>query len=97
MSGDGARSRARTRQRSERGARVRRAAHVLLVLPFAALLSVPLYAREEPTLFGWPFFYWYQFAVGVITIALMAIVYRVTRAAECDQAPESPERVDQRR
>lgn len=97
MSDDGVGGRTQTRRRSRGGRRMRGAAHLLLVLPVAALLSVPLYAREEPALFGWPFFYWYQFAVGVITIALMAIVYCVTRATECDQAPQSRERVDRAR
>ncbi len=36
------------------------AAGILLGLPIAALLWVPLYARKEPMLWGFPFFYWYQ-------------------------------------
>lgn len=35
---------------------------LLLLLPFAALLAVPLYNRATPTLGGVPFFYWYQMA-----------------------------------
>jgi hypothetical protein len=66
------------------GARPRRRAQLLLVLPFVALLAVPLYAREEPSLLGWPFFYWYQFAWGLITIGLMALVYRLTRSSADD-------------
>ncbi len=34
----------------------------LLLLPFLGLLWVPLYNRHDPTLFGFPFFYWYQLA-----------------------------------
>lgn len=97
MSDDGAGARVRAKRRSKRGRRAQRAVHLLLLIPFAALLSVPVYAREEPALLGWPFFYWYQFAIGVITIALMAIFYRVTRAAACDEACESPERFDRAR
>ena len=34
----------------------------LLLLPFVGLLIVPLFNREEPSLLGFPFFYWYLFA-----------------------------------
>jgi uncharacterized membrane protein len=70
----------------------RRLVHLLLVIPFVALLAVSLYNREDPALLGFPFFYWYQFALAVITIALMAIVYRVTRANFRDEAPERRDR-----
>ena len=77
-----------------RGARSRRRrlVYLLLVIPFVALLAVPLYNREDPALLGFPFFYWYQFALAVITIALMSIVYRVTRASVRDDAPERRDR-----
>jgi hypothetical protein len=32
--------------------------YLLLVLPFLGLLYPPLYATEDPHLFGFPFFYW---------------------------------------
>ncbi|MBA2559140.1 MAG: DUF3311 domain-containing protein [Propionibacteriales bacterium] len=35
---------------------------VLLAIPVLALLIVPIYAKEGPELWGFPFFYWYQFA-----------------------------------
>jgi membrane protein implicated in regulation of membrane protease activity len=57
-------------------------AHALLVLPFAAILWVPLYARTEPRLGGLPFFYWYQFAWIVLTLALMTLSYRLLRRVE---------------
>lgn len=94
MSDDGPDGRtARAGRRGERSVWQRRV-HLLLVIPFAALLAVPTYAREAPALLGWPFFYWYQFAVGLLTIGLMAIVYRVTRGAFPEEAPESPEPTD---
>jgi hypothetical protein len=34
---------------------------VLLLIPLAALAIVPIYARKDPYLWGFPFFYWYQF------------------------------------
>ena len=45
--------------------------YLFLVIPFACLLWVPLYNRIEPTLFGIPFFYWYQMlwtALGALCI-----------------------------
>lgn len=62
---------------------------MLLVLPYLALLLVPLYARDDPELFGFPFFYWYQFAWGILTIAIMAAVSRATRHAR--RAPPLPD------
>lgn len=47
---------------------------LLLLLPFAGLLAVPLYNRETPTLLGFPFFFWYLFAWVPVTSALIAFV-----------------------
>jgi hypothetical protein len=49
---------------------------VLLLLPFVGLLWVPFYNFTEPSLFGFPFFYWYQFAWVPITSVLIWLVYR---------------------
>ena len=68
----------------------RRRAQLLLLVPFVALLVVPLYAREEPSLLGFPFFYSYQLAWSVITIALMAIVLRLMRADRRAEAAPAP-------
>ncbi len=35
---------------------------LLLLLPFVGLLWVPFFNVTEPSLFGFPFFYWYQLA-----------------------------------
>jgi hypothetical protein len=53
--------------------------YLLLVAPFAGLLYPPLYARANPELFGFPFFYWYQFAWVIVTALITALVYRATR------------------
>ena len=37
------------------------AAGVLLAIPVVALLLVSTYAKKTPELWGFPFFYWYQF------------------------------------
>ncbi len=48
-----------------------------LLLPFIGLLLlVPFYNMREPVLFGFPFFYWYQFAWVPVTAFLTWISYR---------------------
>ncbi len=49
---------------------------LMLALPYAALCFPALYARSAPTLWGIPFFYWYQFAWVVVTSLLLFAVYR---------------------
>ena len=55
-----------------------RAWYLLLLLPFIGLLWPPLYARVEPRLWGFPFFYWYQFLWVPVAAVLTAVVYRMT-------------------
>ncbi len=52
---------------------------LLLLLPYAGLLFPQIYARLTPTLFGFPFFYWYQFAWVLLASIIMAVVYLRTR------------------
>lgn len=63
------------------GERRRRARiwYLLLLIPFVGLLFPGWYAREDPALFGFPFFYWYQFMWVVLTSLLTAVVYERTR------------------
>jgi hypothetical protein len=49
---------------------------LLLLLPYLALCFPQLYARATPALFGFPFFYWYQFAWVVLTSLILGVVYR---------------------
>lgn len=51
----------------------------LLLLPYIGLLWLPFYAKAEPRLLGFPFFYWYQFAWVFVTMFLIDFVYRRTR------------------
>ena len=51
----------------------------LLVLPYLGLCFPVVYARSTPALWGFPFFYWYQFAWVVAASMLLAIVYRKLR------------------
>ena len=48
----------------------------LLLLPYLFLCFPQIYARSTPALWGFPFFYWYQFVWVIVTSALLAIVYR---------------------
>ena len=47
-----------------------------LVLPYAGLLFPQIYVRQTPVLFGFPFFYWYQFLWVILTSAILGMVYR---------------------
>ena len=55
---------------------------LLLALPYLALCFPSLYARATPTLLGFPFFYWYQFAWVILTSCLLGLVYLVLRTPE---------------
>lgn len=56
-------------------------AGVLLAIPVAVLLAVPHYAKEGPELFGFPFFFWYQFLWVFLCSALTYTAYRLTLSA----------------
>jgi hypothetical protein len=51
---------------------------LLLLGPFFGLIWVPFYNVVEPSFYGLPFFYWYQFLWVFITPALTWIVFRKT-------------------
>jgi Protein of unknown function (DUF3311) len=53
---------------------------LLLVLPYLGLCFPQIYARSTPALWGFPFFYWYQFAWVVAASGLLGIVYRKLRS-----------------
>jgi hypothetical protein len=56
--------------------------YVLLIAPFLGTLLPWIYNRAEPSLFGMPFFYWYQLAWVVVTSALLGLVVYMTREAD---------------
>jgi Protein of unknown function (DUF3311) len=66
-------------QRVPEGHHAGRAWYWLFLIPYAGLLAVPLYAERDPELFGFPFFYWYQFAWVPLTAAIIWFVYTRTR------------------
>ncbi|MGH8892752.1 MAG: DUF3311 domain-containing protein [Actinomycetes bacterium] len=53
--------------------------NLLLLLPLVATLFPAIYNGEEPTVAGWPFFYWYQMLAIPFSVVLTIIVYRATR------------------
>ena len=59
--------------------------YALLLAPFVALLWVPFYTRTHPKLFGFPFFYWYQFAWVPATALIVWLVYLATRPPEATE------------
>ena len=53
--------------------------YLLLLIPIVGLLWTPIYAKPDPELFGFPFFYWYQFAWVPLSVAITYFVYTRTR------------------
>jgi hypothetical protein len=56
-------------------------AGILLAIPVLALLIVPIYASEDPHLWGFPFFYWYQFLWVFLASGFTYAAFRVIEAA----------------
>jgi hypothetical protein len=52
---------------------------LLLILPYLALCFPQIYARSTPAVWGFPFFYWYQFLWVIVTSVLLGIVYRTLK------------------
>lgn len=65
-------------------------AGILLLIPIVALMAVPTYARTEPTLFGFPFFFWYQFVWVFLCSAMTWTAYKLTLSAR--RRPEGGDR-----
>jgi membrane protein implicated in regulation of membrane protease activity len=68
--------------------------YLLLLVPLVGLLWVPIYAKQDPELWGIPFFYWYQFAWVPGSVAITVLVYLMTRTRETppDERGEQPTR-----
>jgi hypothetical protein len=67
--------------------------NLLLLIPFIVLLT-PLYNQDSPTLFGMPFFYWFQFLVIPVGVLCTITVYRMTRKTPVRRATGEPADVD---
>jgi hypothetical protein len=55
---------------------------VLLAAALIGTLWVPFYNHTTPTLWGFPFFYWYQLMWVPIVAILAAIAYLLSRLAQ---------------
>jgi uncharacterized RDD family membrane protein YckC len=56
-------------------------AGLLLLVPLVALALVPTYAKDGPHLWGFPFFYWYQFLWVFLASAFTFAAYQVIARA----------------
>jgi hypothetical protein len=56
--------------------------YVLLAPAVILPLWVPLYDREDPTFVGFPFFFWFQFALIILAVALTGPAYLLAKAVE---------------
>ncbi|MHB1022867.1 MAG: DUF3311 domain-containing protein [Acidobacteriaceae bacterium] len=69
---------------SEKRTRRRNLWALLLILPYAGLLFPQMYNRAEPSLWGFPFFYWYQFAWVILSSLITGFVYLKSKPIESD-------------
>ena len=51
--------------------------YAMFLIVAIGALWVPLYNRAEPSLYGIPFFYWFQLVWILVTAASTAIAYRL--------------------
>ncbi len=54
----------------------------LLLIPIVVPLLTPLYNFDSPRLWGFPAFYWLQFAFIILGVVTTPIVYRMTKRPE---------------
>ena len=60
-----------------------RLVHLLLIVPYIAVLWPPFYDRTAPELAGIPFFYWYQMLwIAIGALILLPIYFAEERDAE---------------
>ena len=60
---------------------------ICLAAPFVALLWVGSYAKTGPLLFGFPFFYWYQFLWVFLASALTYVAFVLIQREERRRRP----------
>lgn len=61
------------------------AASVLLAIAIIVPLLVWTYARSTPELGGIPFFFWYQFGLVIVAVALTASAHRLVLSHDRDR------------
>jgi hypothetical protein len=55
---------------------------LLLAPAIIVPLLVPLYDSEDPTLFGFPFYFWFQLALIPAAVLLTTIAYYLAKGAD---------------
>ena len=55
---------------------------VILIPPVVVPLWVPLYDKSDPTLWGFPFFYWFQFLLILCSAVLTIVAYLLSQIAD---------------
>jgi hypothetical protein len=56
---------------------------LVLLAPAVVLPLLPgIYAKEEPTLWSFPFFFWFQFALIVLSTILTSLAFLVASRAD---------------
>ena len=55
---------------------------VLLAPAVVVPLLVPLYDSEDPTLFGFPFYFWFQLALIPAAVVLTGIAFVLAKGAD---------------
>ena len=61
------------------------AASVLLAIAIIVPLLVWTYARSTPEIGGIPFFFWYQFGLVIVAVALTAAAHRLVLSHDRDR------------
>jgi hypothetical protein len=51
---------------------------ILLAVPIVVPLLVPIYAKDSPELAGFPFYYWFQFALIPAASIMTYAAYRLS-------------------
>lgn len=55
---------------------------LVLIPPVVVPLWVPLYDKADPKLWGFPFFYWFQFLLILCSAVLTIVAYLLSRVAD---------------
>lgn len=55
---------------------------VLLTPAVVVPLLVPLYDSTDPTLFGWPFYFWSQMAMIILAVVVTVAAYYLAKVAD---------------
>jgi len=55
---------------------------LILIPPVVVPLWVPLYNKTDPTLWGFPFFYWFQFLLILCSAVFTVVAYLLSLVAD---------------